>query len=120
MIKKKIFFKQKTAYEIMSGDWSSDVCSSDLIREAVARQRHLPPKIKVLVFSRPYFGPCVLAWSSRATCPSYISCGRCVLAESVAVAYGLRFGRVTIRRNHRERLGFRGDTALAILCVSAD
>ena len=22
--------KQKTAYEIMSGDWSSDVCSSDL------------------------------------------------------------------------------------------
>ena len=27
---KKIFFKQKTAYEIHRGDWSSDVCSSDL------------------------------------------------------------------------------------------
>ena len=26
------FFKQKTAYEIGTGDWSSDVCSSDLIR----------------------------------------------------------------------------------------
>ena len=25
-------FKQKTAYEIASGDWSSDVCSSDLVR----------------------------------------------------------------------------------------
>src|SRR5213082_4046613 len=25
-----LFFKQKTAYEIVSGDWSSDVCSSDL------------------------------------------------------------------------------------------
>ena len=25
------FFKQKTAYEISSRDWSSDVCSSDLI-----------------------------------------------------------------------------------------
>src|SRR5213595_1447807 len=24
------FFKQKTAYEITEGDWSSDVCSSDL------------------------------------------------------------------------------------------
>src|SRR5213082_404314 len=24
------FFKQKTAYESVSGDWSSDVCSSDL------------------------------------------------------------------------------------------
>src|SRR3546814_11571890 len=25
------FFKQKTAYEMHSGDWSSDVCSADLI-----------------------------------------------------------------------------------------
>ena len=25
------FFKQKTAYEIVSRDWSSDVCSSDLM-----------------------------------------------------------------------------------------
>ena len=25
------FFKQKTAYEIRPRDWSSDVCSSDLI-----------------------------------------------------------------------------------------
>src|SRR6059036_1599692 len=27
------FFKQKTAYEITYGDWSSDVCSSDLPHE---------------------------------------------------------------------------------------
>ena len=26
------FFKQKTAYEILGCDWSSDVCSSDLHR----------------------------------------------------------------------------------------
>ena len=25
------FFKQKTAYEIRNCDWSSDVCSSDLV-----------------------------------------------------------------------------------------
>eukprot|EP01048_Picozoa_sp_COSAG05_P043042 COSAG05_NODE_23594_length_257_cov_0.594937_1_plen_61_part_10 len=25
----KHFFKQKTAYEILRSDWSSDVCSSD-------------------------------------------------------------------------------------------
>src|SRR3546814_10708469 len=25
-----LFFKQKTAYEMRSSDWSSDVCSSDL------------------------------------------------------------------------------------------
>src|SRR3546814_5419135 len=29
------FFKQKTAYEMRISDWSSDVCSSDLIRPAV-------------------------------------------------------------------------------------
>src|ERR1043165_8500051 len=28
---KRSFFKQKTAYEIRPRDWSSDVCSSDLI-----------------------------------------------------------------------------------------
>src|SRR3546814_1143954 len=28
------FFKQKTAYEMRISDWSSDVCSSDLHREA--------------------------------------------------------------------------------------
>src|SRR3546814_3824775 len=46
------FFKQKTAYEMRISDWSSDVCSSDLIsaaaghyhpvrhRQAVARHAH--------------------------------------------------------------------------------
>src|SRR5216117_2038158 len=29
------FFKQKTAYEIRKGDWSSDVCSSDLVYASV-------------------------------------------------------------------------------------
>src|SRR3546814_2585810 len=28
------FFKQKTAYEVRISDWSSDVCSSDLIASA--------------------------------------------------------------------------------------
>src|SRR3546814_18001522 len=28
------FFKQKTAYEMRISDWSSDVCSSDLLRES--------------------------------------------------------------------------------------
>src|SRR6056297_3974401 len=31
-----VFFKQKTAYEILRSDWSSDVCSSDLeVEEAI-------------------------------------------------------------------------------------
>src|SRR3546814_2899342 len=30
------FFKQKTAYEVRISDWSSDVCSSDLVLAIVA------------------------------------------------------------------------------------
>src|ERR1043165_6027691 len=33
------FFKQKTAYEIRPSDWSSDVCSSDLVGDEAAPQR---------------------------------------------------------------------------------
>src|SRR3546814_1041399 len=31
------FFKQKTAYEMRISDWSSDVCSSDLLRQEMSR-----------------------------------------------------------------------------------
>src|SRR3546814_4247850 len=34
------FFKQKTAYEMRISDWSSDVCSSDLLRRVDDRGRH--------------------------------------------------------------------------------
>src|SRR3546814_8735100 len=57
------FFKQKTAYEMRISDWSSDVCSSDLLvlagREvhlAVGRHRPLP---------RSYRGADVYAWLDR-------------------------------------------------------
>src|SRR3546814_5730254 len=33
------FFKQKTAYEMRISDWSSDVCSSDLLGDEVDRAR---------------------------------------------------------------------------------
>src|SRR3546814_10113575 len=42
------FFKQKTAYEMRISDWSSDVCSSDLISEisrglkTLAKELHVP------------------------------------------------------------------------------
>src|SRR3546814_2098551 len=36
------FFKQKTAYEMRISDWSSDVCSSDLLRSAGLRAGFRP------------------------------------------------------------------------------
>ena len=35
------FFKQKTAYEILTCDWSSDVCSSDLVCLDSVRDFHI-------------------------------------------------------------------------------
>src|SRR3546814_10809012 len=39
------FFKQKTAYEMRTSDWSSDVCSSDLLT--------LPTLQSAMPFQRP-------------------------------------------------------------------
>src|SRR3546814_11883698 len=36
-----VFFKQKTAYEMRISDWSSDVCSSDLLLSLPAGRRRL-------------------------------------------------------------------------------
>src|SRR3546814_8978049 len=38
------FFKQKTAYELRISDWSSDVCSSDLI---VGQALVLPARLEI-------------------------------------------------------------------------
>src|SRR3546814_8039392 len=35
------FFKQKTAYEMRISDWSSDVCSSDLVAPHASEDQHL-------------------------------------------------------------------------------
>src|SRR6184192_4683471 len=44
------FFKQKTAYEMSIGDWSSDVCSSDLLHECPPAHfaHETPPSGKAL------------------------------------------------------------------------
>src|SRR3546814_5275850 len=38
------FFKQKTAYEMRISDWSSDVCSSDLLDPNMMENRFMAPK----------------------------------------------------------------------------
>src|SRR3546814_8836142 len=42
------FFKQKTAYEMRISDWSSDVCSSDLVSTMTYGAKHIgEPILKV-------------------------------------------------------------------------
>src|SRR3546814_14230625 len=40
------FFKQRTAYEMRISDWSSDVCSSDLLPEQIVEPQPLDPRAK--------------------------------------------------------------------------
>src|SRR5216117_1006634 len=42
------FFKQKTAYEIRKGDWSSDVCSSDLAILSVVRLGRIIRAVRII------------------------------------------------------------------------
>src|SRR3546814_4511386 len=54
------FFKQKTAYEMRISDWSSDVCSSDLIHplyggELLVDFTGLRPRGLALAFARSLF-----------------------------------------------------------------
>src|SRR3546814_7898434 len=44
-----LFFKQKTAYEMRIGDWSSDVCSSDLTKMRSVVNLGNPAGIKAIV-----------------------------------------------------------------------
>src|SRR3546814_15868160 len=41
------FFKQKTAYEMRISDWSSDVCSSDLLPGRKPHAPEIPPEGRV-------------------------------------------------------------------------
>src|SRR5213076_2447164 len=42
------FFKQKTAYEMVGSDWSSDVCSSDLRSTASSSTTRTVPRAAIM------------------------------------------------------------------------
>src|SRR3546814_8743947 len=47
------FFNQKTAYEMLISDWSSDVCSSDLLPGSVGLGNHRTPKAMLYRLMKP-------------------------------------------------------------------
>src|SRR3546814_10436211 len=69
------FFKQKTAYEMRMSDWSSDVCSSDLIVEGAGED--------------PYLGSAMAAAQVRGFQGAYIgSPGRIMAGPKHFAGYG--------------------------------
>src|SRR3546814_6076413 len=76
------FFKQKTAYEMRISDWSSDVCSSDLVNKAkrVVLLRHGRLgrcTFLYLVHSLPISPPCgdrsLLRTAQRVVCIGFVA-----------------------------------------------
>src|SRR3546814_10201320 len=57
------FFKQKTAYEMRISDWSSDVCSSDLIPFLrVAREQTVLARLALRLRGLPWHHKCQSPW----------------------------------------------------------
>src|ERR1044071_2886015 len=83
------FFKQKTAYEISTRDWSSDVCSSDLLR-VVEHGTHL----------------CALRVRAQT------GNGRPV--TEATVPHGSRIGGAEFTRNGRRRVGLADGPAVLL------
>src|SRR3546814_1757297 len=68
-----LFFKQKTAYERRISDWSSDVCSSDLIGAMYLQELVVVLDLGLVEHSGPRFAPALLitlrqgfVWRSEA------------------------------------------------------
>src|SRR3546814_3763244 len=86
------FFKQKTAYEMRISDWSSDVCSSDLVL-TVARidDGHFCKRLKVVV-STPVggqVGKSLPHWLQAPTTEVVAEKARNVQPKSCAVSRNL-------------------------------
>src|SRR3546814_6159262 len=56
------FFKQKTAYELRISDWSSDVCSSDLLTPLYAVRLGLQVDDVARLMAATIVGGAVLQW----------------------------------------------------------
>src|SRR3546814_16480501 len=89
-----VFFKQKTAYEMRISDWSSDVCSSDLVWHRLAGDQ--------MRFHR-------LAIPSRQGCAGRVAIQHALVPfdQRVAVLDGAdvaqdRLGRRAVRTFHAE------------------
>src|SRR3546814_10738872 len=65
------FFKQKTAYEMRISDWSSDVCSSDLVEEIVAVMDGLISALASINVSARKMDPTdLIGWVDDITSPT--------------------------------------------------
>src|SRR3546814_2903788 len=86
-----VFFKQKTAYEMRISDWSSDVCSSDLLRPD--QRRHASDNREELARAKA-----ALAMAAKGSRVCVVSGGDPgVFAMAAAVCEAIEIGRASCR-----------------------
>src|SRR3546814_880981 len=110
------FFKQKTAYEMRISDWSSDVCSSDLLEiagdEGAARADLHRAEIAAEEIARVAIGP---AGRGGAAFGPFAALG-----ESARVGPALERGAAQPERLERGRRLFGGDAEFIIFGAEHD
>src|SRR3546814_13659160 len=101
------FFKQKTAYEMRISDWSSDVCSSDLVDPALKRRLQHPMKVGAAIILVLVLG--LGAWASFSGLETGINAQGSVRVESNRKTMRFKNGgtvrRIMVREGQRVRPG---------------
>src|SRR3546814_10561828 len=125
------FFKQKTAYEVRISDWSSDVCSSDLIHDLEKRdgacsrygnviERHGRVDVAVhnvggTIWAKPFWDYCaeeIEAEINRSLWPT-IWCCHAVLPHLLAAGQGAIVNR---SEEHTSELQSHMRISYAVFC----
>src|SRR3546814_16410852 len=94
-----VFFKQKTAYDMRISDWSSDVCSSDLLTAPIEQRKWVIRRVALVAKVSELIAPPGMGKSSLAL----------LLAVATATGRGdligfevVRKGRVVVWNNEDE------------------
>src|SRR3546814_5407110 len=92
------FFKQKTAYEMRISDWSSDVCSSDLLAAFLLAAAYAGAAGALQAQSVGVVSPEVLQFGVMVTCLTLVVVGgRLSIAGAILGAVLLEIGRASCR-----------------------
>src|SRR3546814_8012551 len=115
------FFKQKTSYEMRISDWSSDVCSSDLVVDRQRRRRSQPAKRRLRQRRAGQSGTCLVAFASiteNATAICAIGGGRIDCHRYLDRCLSDQGGTNLVNRVFRCHLaGFDGFFRLSAYCT---
>src|SRR3546814_4622078 len=95
------FFKQKTAYEMRISDWSSDVCSSDLVSRPWPSRIGSSPEDDGIIIR---LGDCFRNRKLRTFTVAVLSAGAAVMPDGLfSTAPGILYTKIG-RASCRERL----------------